>query len=157
MTSILLNLSHHLTCPDSPSVWLTILCFFRAFLLCCGSVTKSCLILCDPVDYSTSTVSQSLFKFMPIESVIPSNHLILCHLTSFSRLLGSCSPVALLLPHWPPFSAIPWVWSMWIPTRPHYGASGHVPGSWKFLNFSQGWELETKKKPLCVSGNALTP
>lgn len=48
------------------------------------------------------------------------------------------------------FSAIPWVWSMWISTRPHHGASGHVPGSWKFLNFSQGWELETKKTSLCL-------
>ena len=92
-------LFHYITCNfhlasglTSLSLWLTILCFFRAFLLCCGSVTKSCLILCDPVDYSTSTVSRSLFKFMPIESVMPSNHLILCYLTSFSRLLQSHSP-----------------------------------------------------------------
>ena len=27
----------------------------------------------------SSTISQSLFKFMSIESVVPSNHLILCH------------------------------------------------------------------------------
>ena len=50
----------------------------------CCSVTKSCS-LCDPMECSTpavplpSTISQSLFKFMSIESVILYNHLILCH------------------------------------------------------------------------------
>ena len=48
--------------------------------------TKSCLILCDPMDYIahqaplSSTVSQSLLKLMSTESVMQSNHLILCHL-----------------------------------------------------------------------------
>ena len=46
---------------------------------------QSCPTLCDPMDCSTHqaclsiTNSQSLLKFMPIESVMPSNHLILCH------------------------------------------------------------------------------
>lgn len=31
MTSILLNLSHHLTCPGSPSTWLTTLSFLNSF------------------------------------------------------------------------------------------------------------------------------
>ena len=45
-----------------------------------SSVTQLCLILCDPMDCSTSiTNSQSLLKLMSIESVMPSNHLILCH------------------------------------------------------------------------------
>ena len=48
------------------------------------SVTKSCLTLCNPMDCSTqdplsSIVSQSLLKSMSIESVMPYNHLILCH------------------------------------------------------------------------------
>ena len=48
------------------------------------SVTQSCLTLCDPMDYSTPdfpffTISQSLLKFISIKSVMPSNHLILCH------------------------------------------------------------------------------
>ena len=48
------------------------------------SVTKSCLTLCNPMACSTqdplsSIVSQSLLKFMSIESVMPSNHFILCH------------------------------------------------------------------------------
>ena len=46
----------------------------------CGcSVAQSCPTLCDPMDCSTpgSPVSQSLLRFMFIESVMPSNHLIL--------------------------------------------------------------------------------
>ena len=50
----------------------------------CSSVTQSFLILCDPMDCSMSgflsiTNSQSLLKLMSIESLKPSNHLILCH------------------------------------------------------------------------------
>ena len=49
----------------------------------CCSVTQSCLTLCDPwtVAPQTSlslTISWSLLKLMAIESVMPSNHLILC-------------------------------------------------------------------------------
>ena len=48
-------------------------------------VTQSSLILCDIKDYSTPvflsiTNSWSLLKLMPIESVMPSNHFILCGL-----------------------------------------------------------------------------
>ena len=48
------------------------------------SVTKSCLNLCNPMDCSTqdplsSIVSQSLLKSMSRESVMPYNHLSLCH------------------------------------------------------------------------------
>ena len=45
-----------------------------------SSVAQSCLTLCDPTDCSmlSSTNSQSLLKLMSIESVMPSNHLILC-------------------------------------------------------------------------------
>ena len=51
----------------------------------CCSVAKSCLTLCNPKDCSTPaslslTISQSSPKFMSIELVMPSNHLILCHL-----------------------------------------------------------------------------
>ena len=49
-----------------------------------SSVTQPCLTLCDPMDCSTPgplsiTNSQSLLQLMSIESVMPSNHLILCH------------------------------------------------------------------------------
>ena len=48
------------------------------------SVAQLCPTCCDLMDCSmraplSFTVSQSLLKFMSIESVMPSNHLILCH------------------------------------------------------------------------------
>ena len=48
-----------------------------------SSVTHLCLTLCDPMDCSmpgppSITNSRSLLKLMSIESVMPSNHLILC-------------------------------------------------------------------------------
>ena len=48
----------------------------------CCSVTKLCPTLYDPMDCSTpgSSVSWSFLKLMPIELVMLSNHLILCHL-----------------------------------------------------------------------------
>ena len=68
---------------------------FPGVLFCCcghwktmwclqfSSVTQSCLTLCNPMDCSTPgllsiTNSWSLLKLTSIESVIPSNHLILC-------------------------------------------------------------------------------
>ena len=61
---------------------------------CCHLVAKSCLTLSIswtearqvPLSF---TISQSLLKFMPIESVMLSNHLILCHLL---HLLPSIFP-----------------------------------------------------------------
>ena len=52
--------------------------------LCCCSVTKSCPSLCDPMDCSMPGFPVlhyllDLLKLMFIESVMPSNHLILCH------------------------------------------------------------------------------
>ena len=49
-----------------------------------SSVAQSCLTVCDPMDCSlpgslSITNSWSLFKLMSIESVMPSNHLALCH------------------------------------------------------------------------------
>ena len=54
------------------------------FLFQFSSVAQSCVTLCDPIDHSTPgfsaiTNSQSLLKLTSFESVIPSNHLILCH------------------------------------------------------------------------------
>ena len=50
-----------------------------------SSVAQSCLTLCSPMDCSmpgflSITNSQSLLKLMSIESVMPSNHIILCRL-----------------------------------------------------------------------------
>ena len=51
---------------------------------CCCSVAQSCWTLCDLMDFSAAGspvlhCSWSLLKLMFIESVMPSNHLILCH------------------------------------------------------------------------------
>ena len=50
---------------------------------CCCSVTKSCLTLCDPMDCSMPGFPvlhylPELLKLLSIESMMPSNHLILC-------------------------------------------------------------------------------
>ena len=62
--------------------------------LCCCSVAKSCLTLCNPVDCSkpgflSFTVSRSLLKLMSIEFVILSNHLICCSLLLLSSVFPS--------------------------------------------------------------------
>ena len=53
----------------------------RLTLVQFSSATQSCLTLCDPMNHSMPGLpeSQSLLKLMSIESVMPSNHLILCH------------------------------------------------------------------------------
>ena len=58
-------------------------CVCVCVCVCSCSVTQSCLTLCDPLDCSipgflSFILSQSLHTFMSIESVMPSNHLILC-------------------------------------------------------------------------------
>ena len=44
-----------------------------------SSVAQSCLTLCNAMDSLSITNTWSLLKLMSIESVMPSNHLILCH------------------------------------------------------------------------------
>ena len=58
------------------------------------SVTQLCPTHCEPTDYSTPgfpviTNSQSLLKLMSIESVMPSNHLILFHPFLLSSIFPS--------------------------------------------------------------------
>ena len=50
----------------------------------CCSVAQSCPTLCNPMDAACQaslsfTISWSFLELMSIESVMPSNHLILCH------------------------------------------------------------------------------
>ena len=50
---------------------------------CCCSISQLCLTLCDPINCGTPdslsiTISLSLLRLMSIESVMSSNHLILC-------------------------------------------------------------------------------
>ena len=47
-------------------------------IIFCCLVTKYCMTICKPVDYSTPefpfTISQSMLKFISIVSMMPSNH-----------------------------------------------------------------------------------
>ena len=58
--------------------------FIYTFVCCCCSVSKSCLILCHLMDCTAHqaslsfTLSWSFLRFMSIESMMPSNHLIFC-------------------------------------------------------------------------------
>ena len=59
-------------------------CSLSAFSTQFSSVAQSCLTLCNPwttahQDPLSITNSRSLPKLMSVESVMPSNHLILCH------------------------------------------------------------------------------
>ena len=73
-----------------------VLSFARLASSCCCSVAKSCLTHCDLMGCSMPgfpvlTISWSLPKFISIESVMLSNHLILCQLP---LLLPSVFPSA---------------------------------------------------------------
>ena len=91
-----------------------------------SSVTQSCQTLCNPMDCSmpgfpSFTNSWSLLKLMSIESVMPSNHLVLCH------------PL-LLLP-----SVFPSIWGF--PSESALGSNGQsiaVTASMLPVNI-QGW------------------
>ena len=63
-------------------------------ICCCCSVAQWCLALCNPMDCSMPGFPVlhhllELAQIMPIDSVMPSNHLILCH---FLLLLSSIFP-----------------------------------------------------------------
>ena len=82
------------------------------FPCCCCSVAKSCLTLCDPMDYSnqvpiSSAIFWGLLKFMSIESVMLSNHLIFCypllHLLSIFPSIRVFSNESVLHIKWPKY------------------------------------------------------
>ena len=64
-------------------VGLYVQCYVSLVVLCgCCLVAQACLTLCDPVNCSSKsllsfTIYPSLRRLMPIESVMPSNHVIL--------------------------------------------------------------------------------
>ena len=64
------------------------------FACCCYSVAKLYPTLCNPRTTARQaslcfTISRSLFKLMSVESVMPSNHLILCPLLLLPSILTS--------------------------------------------------------------------
>ena len=90
-------------------------------------VTQLCPILCDPMDYSTPGFpvhhpSWSLLKLTSIASVMPSNHLTLCHplllLPSISPSIRVFSSESVLHIMWPKY----WSFSFFIsPSNEHSG------------------------------------
>ena len=96
-----------------------------------SSVAQSCLTLCDPMNRNTPgllsiTNSRSLLKLMSMESVMPSNHLILCH------------PL-LLLPSIRVFSnesALPIRWPKYLSFSFNISPSSEHPG---LISFRMDW------------------
>ena len=103
------------------------------------SVAQSCPVLCNPMDYSiqaslTFTISWSLPKLMSIESVMPSNHLILCRplllpsIFPSIRIFSNESAICIRWPKYCSFRISPsneysgfdflWDWLVWSPCSP---------------------------------------
>ena len=81
-----------------------------------SSVAQSCLTLCDPMDCSTPGLSvhhqlPEFTQIVSIESVMPSNHLILCHSLLLPSIFASIrvfSNESVLCIRWPKY----WSFSM---------------------------------------------
>ena len=111
------------------------LCLPCCCCCCCCSVAKSCPILCDPLDCSARqaslpfTISQSLLKLMCIESMMPSNHLILCHpllLPSVFPSIRVFSSKCALQIRWPKY----WSFSFCISPSDKYSALTSFRTDW---------------------------
>ena len=115
-----------------------------------SSVAQSCLTHCDPwtVAHHASlsiTNSQSLLKLMPIESVMPSNHLILCHplllLPSIFPSIRVFSDKSVFCIRWPK------LWSFSFSTSPSNDYSG-------LISFRMDWfDLLAFQRTLRVFSN----
>ena len=89
------------------------------FVGCCCSVTKLYPTFCSPMDCSTPaylsfTISQNLLKLKSIESVMPSNHLILFH--PFLLLLSIFPSIMVFSSEWALCIKCPkyWSFSLWV-------------------------------------------
>ena len=110
-------------------------CYSSLFHYQFSSVIQSCPTLCNPLDCSTSGLlsissSWSLLKLMSIESVMPSNHLILCHplllLSSIFPSIRVFSNESVFCIRWPKY------WSFNFSTSP----SNEHPG---LISFKMDW------------------
>ena len=133
-----------LTCPQ----------LFRPVPPSCCAVAQSCLTLCDPKDYSDPeslgsrtaacqaslciTNFRSLLKLMSIESVMPSNHLILCHplllLPSFFPSIRIFSNESVRHIRWPKY----WSFSFSISPSNVYSGLISFRMDWLYLLAVQG-------------------
>ena len=111
--------------------------------LWCCSVAKSCLTICDSMNYSkpcsvlhgvslSFTISWSLLKLISIESVMPSNHFILCHslllLPSIFPSIRVFSGESALHVRWPKY------WSFNVSISPSNEYSGLISFRIDWLN-----------------------
>ena len=108
-----------------------------------SSVTQSCLTAGDPMDWACQaslsiTDSQSLLKLMSIESLMPSNHLILCHhhllLPSFFPRNRVFSNESVLHIRWPDY----WSFSFNISPSKEYSGLISIRIDWFDLLAVQG-------------------
>ena len=106
------------------------------------SVAQSCPTLCDPKDCSTPglsiTNSQSLLKFMSIETVMPFNHLIPCHPLLLPPSIFTCirgfSNESVLHIRWPKY----WSFSFNISPSNEYSGLISLRIDWLDLLADQG-------------------
>ena len=125
-----------------------------------SSVTWSCLTLCDPIDCSTPSFPVhhqllSLLKLMSITSVIPANHLIVCHPLLLSPSIFpdirvfSNEPVLPI--RWPKY------WSFRFSNSPSNEYSGLTSfrKDWLYLLAAQGDSQESSPTPQFKSINCL--
>ena len=107
-----------------------------------SSVTQSCLTLCYPMAAHQASLSftnsQSLLKLMSIESVMPSNHLILCRplllLPSIFPSIRVFSNESALLIRWPKY----WSFSFSITPSSEYSGLISFRMDWLDLLAVQG-------------------
>ena len=108
-----------------------------------SSVTQTCLTLCNPLDCSMLGLPvhhqlQSSLKLMSIESMMPSNHLILCHplllLPSISPSIRVFSNESTLHMRWPKF----WSFSFSISSSNEYSGLISIRMGWLDLLAVQG-------------------
>ena len=116
----------------------------------CLSVAQSCLTLGDPTDCSTPgfpVLHRGLLKFMSIESVMPSNHLILCRplllLSSVFPSIRVFSNESALPIRWPEY----WIFSFSISPSNEYSGLISFRMDWLDLFAVQGRERPDKINP----------
>ena len=120
---------------------------------------NSCPTLCDPMDCSTPRLpvyhqSQSLLKLMPIESVMPSNHLILCHqlllLPSIFPSIRVFSNESALCIRWPKY----WSFSFSISPSNEYSGLISFRMDWldllAFINSAKGFQEHLCMYPIMI-------
>ena len=106
-----------------------------------SSVAQSCLTLCDPMDCSKPdfpVLHHLMLKLMSFELVMPSNHLILCHLLFLlSLILPSIrvfSDESVLHIRWPNY----WSFSFSISSSNEYSGLVSFRMDWLYLLAVQG-------------------